>query len=198
MTMTKRNISKSRSTAETKVTVDINLDGTGLAEIETGIGFLNHMLELTARHSFFDLKIKAEGDLDVDCHHTIEDIGIVLGDALAEALADNRGIARYGSASVPMDEALARVDIDICNRPVLVYNVRLGSPCIGIFDANLCEHFFQAFVSHARVTMHVNLEYGEDAHHCVEAVYKAFARALDAATRPDPRVDGVLSTKGML
>jgi len=198
MTMTERNASKSRSTAETKVTVDINLDGAGVAEIETGIGFLNHMLELTARHGFFDLKIKAQGDLDVDCHHTIEDIGIVLGDALAEALADNKGIARYGSAGVPMDEALARVDIDICNRPVLVYNVPIDSPCVGNFDVNLCEHFFQAFVSHAHVTMHVNLEYGEDAHHCIEAVYKAFGRALDAATRPDPRVDGVLSTKGTL
>ena len=198
MTMTERNASKSRTTAETKVNVDINLDGAGVAEIETGIGFLNHMLELTARHGFFDLRIKAEGDLDVDCHHTIEDIGIVLGDALAEALADNKGIARYGSASVPMDEALARVDIDICNRPVLVYNAPIDSPCVGTFDVNLCEHFFQAFVSQARVTMHVNLEYGEDAHHCIEAVYKAFARALDAATRPDPRVDGVLSTKGTL
>jgi len=196
--MTERRVSKSRSTAETKVTVDINLDGTGVSEIETGIGFLNHMLELTARHGFFDLRIKAEGDLDVDCHHTIEDIGIVLGDALAATLSDNKGIARYGSASVPMDEALAWVDIDICNRPILVYNVQLGSPCLGNFDAGLCEHFFQAFVSHARVTMHVNLEYGEDAHHCVEAVYKAFARALHAATRPDPRVDGVLSTKGTL
>ncbi len=196
--MAERNASKRRTTAETKIAVSLDLDGSGRSQIETGIGFLNHMLELLARHGFFDLTVKAEGDLDVDCHHTIEDTGIVLGDTLASVLADNKGICRYGSATVPMDESLAHVDIDICNRPVLVYNVPLNKPCIGNFDASLIEHFFRALVSHARVTLHINLEYGEDAHHCIEAVFKAFARALHAATRPDTRVEGVLSTKGTL
>jgi len=196
--MTDRSVSKSRTTAETRVAVRLDLDGSGTSEIDTGIGFLNHMLTLMARHGFFDLTVKAEGDLDVDYHHTVEDIGIVAGDALAEVLADKKGIARYGSATVPMDEALAHVDIDICGRPVLVYNVPLAHSRIGNFDVNLFEHFFKTFVSHATLTLHVNLESGTDAHHCIEAVFKAFARALHTATRPDPRVDGVLSTKGTL
>jgi len=196
--MTERSVSKSRSTSETQVSLTLDIDGRGTSEIETGIGFLNHMLTLIARHGFFDIKLQAEGDLDVDCHHTVEDIGIVLGDALASILADMKGIARYGSAAVPMDEALARVDIDICNRPMLVYNVQMTDARVGNFDCNLFEHLFHSFAVHAGVTLHVNLEYGEDAHHCIEAVCKAFARALNTATRPDPRVDGVLSTKGSL
>lgn len=196
--MAERKTSVSRDTKETQITVTLNLDGTGVSGIATGTGFFDHMLTLMARHGFMDLDVDAKGDLEVGCHHTVEDIGIVFGNTVAALLPDKKGISRYGSAAVPMDEALARVNMDVSNRAVLVYNVPLARAQVEDFDGNLIEHFFQAFVSQAGVTLHINLEYGKDPHHCFEAVFKAFGRALHNATRPDSRVKGVLSTKGTI
>jgi len=187
-----------RSTKETTIAVDLVLDGTGIAAVETGIPFMDHMLAAFARHGYFDLRVKATGDLEVDAHHTIEDLGLVLGQAIREALGDKAGIARYGTAYVPMDEALARVAVDLAGRPGLGFRVRQVSATVGGFDVRLIREFFQALVNAGGITLHLDLIAGEEAHHIYEAVFKAFGRALDAATALEPRCQGVPSTKGSL
>jgi imidazoleglycerol-phosphate dehydratase len=187
-----------RRTRETDVTVSLGLDGGAICDISTGIGFLDHMLELFAAHGRFDLEVKAVGDLQTGGHHTVEDVGICLGSAVAEALGDNRGIVRYGSVQLPMDESLALVSLDISGRPFLAYNVDLSHAHIGGFDTDLALEFFQAFVNNARMTLHIRLLAGSNPHHIIEAVFKGFGRALDQATRIDPRVHDVPSTKGVL
>ena len=193
-----RQASLSRKTAETSVSLSLALDGQGEQAVDTGIGFFDHMLTLWARHGLFDLTIKAAGDLTVDGHHTVEDCGIVLGQAFKEALGDKAGIARFGDSFVPMDEALAHVVIDLSGRSCLVFAAELPRVAVGAFDAELLEEFLQAFVRTAGVNMHVRLLAGKNAHHMIEAIMKAFGRALSAACRRDERVKGVLSTKGML
>lgn len=189
----------SRNTAETKITVKINLDGTGVAKLHTGIGFFDHMLDQIARHGLIDLDIHADGDLHIDGHHTVEDVGIALGQALHKAVGDKKGIRRYGHAYVPLDEALSRVVIDLSGRPGLVMNVPFKSAMIGTFDVQLAYEFFQGFVNHAFVTLHIDNLRGENSHHQAETVFKAFARALRGALEFDPRAVGVIpSTKGML
>ena len=189
----------SRKTQETAIDVRINLDGTGRSEIDTGIGFLDHMLDQIARHGLVDLTISAKGDLQVDGHHTVEDIGITLGQALLQALGDKRGIRRYGFAYVPLDEALSRVVIDLSGRPVLVFEAPFTAPMIGELDTQLIREFFQGFVNHAQVTLHVDNLRGINAHHQAETIFKAFGRALRMALEPDPRMSGVIpSTKGTL
>jgi imidazoleglycerol-phosphate dehydratase len=185
-----------RQTAETAITVALDLDGTGLHTIHTGIPFLDHMLSMIARHGFFDLEIQAEGDLDVDYHHTVEDVGICLGQALHQAMGNKQGMRRYASASVPLEETLATVVVDFCDRPYLVYNVALPPGRIGTFDVELVETFFLGLVSHSRATLHLNLQYGRNRHHIVEALFKAFSRAADEATQLEPRLHGLLTTKG--
>jgi imidazoleglycerol-phosphate dehydratase len=185
-----------RQTAETTITVALDLDGTGLHTIHTGIPFLDHMLSMIARHGFFDLEIQAEGDLDVDYHHTVEDVGICLGQAFYQAMGSKQGIRRYASASVPLEETLAAVVIDFCDRPYLVYNVAIPPGRIGTFDVELVETFFLGLVSHSRATVHLNLSYGRNRHHIVEALFKAFSRAADEATQLEPRLHGLLTTKG--
>jgi imidazoleglycerol-phosphate dehydratase len=185
-----------RQTAETTITVALDLDGTGLHTIHTGIPFLDHMLSMIARHGFFDLEIQAEGDLDVDYHHTVEDVGICLGQALHQAMGNKQGMRRYASASVPLEETLATVVVDFCDRPYLVYNVALPPGRIGTFDVELVETFFLGLVSHSRATLHLNLQYGRNRHHIVEALFKAFSRAADEATQLEPRLHGLLTTKG--
>ena len=188
-----------RKTKETEVRLQINLDGTGAAAVDTGIPFLDHMLSLVAAHGFFDLDIQAKGDTEVDDHHTVEDLGISMGMALRKALHEKRGIRRYGEATIPMDEALARVVVDISNRPVLAYRVSLSKRTTGTFDVGLLREFFRALVTHAGVTMHVDLLAGDEPHHVSEAIFKAFARALDQATGYDSRLgESVPSTKGLL
>ncbi|MHB9149076.1 MAG: imidazoleglycerol-phosphate dehydratase HisB [Thermoleophilia bacterium] len=187
-----------RRTRETEVSLALGLDGGTVNEASTGIGFLDHMLELFAAHGRFDLQVKAAGDLQTGGHHTVEDVGICLGSALAQALGDNRGITRYGSVQLPMDEALALVSVDISGRPYLAYNVDLSHANIGGFDVDLALEFFQAVVNNARITLHIRLLAGSNPHHIIEAVFKGFGRALDQATRLDPRVSDVPSTKGML
>lgn len=188
-----------RRTAETEITVRIDLDGTGRAELATGIGFFDHMLDQIARHGLIDLHIQAKGDLHIDGHHTVEDVGITLGQALAKALGDKRGIRRYGHAYVPLDEALSRVVIDFSGRPGLVAHVPFTSGMIGSFDTQLMHEFFQGFVNHAFVTLHIDNLRGANAHHQAETVFKAFGRALRAALELDPRAPGVVpSTKGSL
>lgn len=187
-----------RTTKETDIRLLLNLDGSGIARIRTGVGFLDHMLTLFAVHGFFDLEIEATGDVEVDDHHTVEDLGICLGQALARALGDKAGIARYGQAYVPMDETLARVCVDCSNRPFLHYQVDIREEKIGQFDVPLAKEFFRALVLHARVTMHIDLLHGENGHHILEAIFKAFGRALASATAKDSRVCGQLSSKGML
>ena len=188
-----------RHTAETKITVKVNLDGTGRAALATGIGFFDHMLDQIARHGLIDLAIQAEGDLHIDGHHTVEDVGITLGQAVARAVGDKKGIRRYGHAYVPLDEALSRVVIDFSGRPGLVMNVPFKSGMIGTFDSQLAYEFFQGFVNHAGVTLHIDNLRGENAHHQAETVFKAFARALRAALELDPRGAGQIpSTKGSL
>jgi len=194
-----RNASLNRKTTETDIKIQFNIDGSGKNRISTGIPFLDHMLSLFAKHGLFDLSIKATGDLEIDYHHTVEDIGIVLGQAITKAVGEKRGIRRYGSSLLPMDETLASVAIDISGRPYLVYNVplpRRGK--IREFDADLVEDFFQALVNNSGMTLHINLRYGRNIHHIFEAVFKAFGRALDEATAIDSRVSGVPSTKGRL
>ena len=188
-----------RNTAETKITVRVNLDGTGQARLATGIGFFDHMLDQIARHGLIDLDIHADGDLHIDGHHTVEDVGITLGQAVAKAVGDKKGIRRYGHAYVPLDEALSRVVIDFSGRPGLVMNVPFKSGMIGTFDSQLAHEFFQGFANHAFVTLHIDNLKGENAHHQAETVFKAFARALRFALERDPRSVGVIpSTKGSL
>ena len=188
-----------RATKETEVTLSVNLDGTGRAEISTGIGFLDHMLDLLARHARFDISVKAKGDLHVDHHHTTEDVGIVLGQAVKQALGDMRGITRYADVHMPMDETLSRVAIDISGRPVLVFRVNFPRDKIGEFDVDLVHEFFQAFATNAGVTLHVETLYGDNSHHVAESCFKGLARALRLAVAIDPSAkDEVPSTKGSL
>jgi imidazoleglycerol-phosphate dehydratase len=188
-----------RNTAETRIRVKVNLDGTGQARLSTGIGFFDHMLDQIARHGLIDLDIEADGDLHIDGHHTVEDVGITLGQAVHKAVGDKKGIRRYGHAYVPLDEALSRVVVDFSGRPGLVMDVPFKSGMIGTFDSQLTHEFFQGFVNHAFVTLHIDNLKGENAHHQAETVFKAFARALRAALERDPRTAGTIpSTKGTL
>ena len=188
-----------RNTAETKIRVRVNLDGTGQSKLATGIGFFDHMLEQIARHGMIDLEIEAVGDLHIDGHHTVEDVGITLGQAVAQAIGDKKGIRRYGHAYVPLDEALSRVVVDFSGRPGLEMHVPFKSGMIGAFDTQLAYEFFQGFVNHAFVTLHIDNLRGDNAHHQCETVFKAFARALRAAVEADPRAAGIIpSTKGSL
>jgi imidazoleglycerol-phosphate dehydratase len=188
-----------RNTLETRIRVEIDLDGTGRGRFQTGVPFLEHMLDQVARHGLIDLDIRAEGDLHIDAHHTVEDIGITLGQALARALGDKKGIRRYGHAYVPLDEALSRVVIDLSGRPGLVYEVDFTRAMIGTFDVDLFQEFFQGFVNHAGVTLHLDNLRGVNAHHQAETLFKAFGRALRMAVEPDPRMAGQTpSTKGAL
>ena len=194
-----RTASVARNTAETKIAVSVNLDGSGQAKLSTGIGFFDHMLEQIARHGLIDLEIDCQGDLHIDGHHTVEDVSITLGQAVAKAIGDKKGIRRYGHAYVPLDEALSRVVIDFSGRPGLVMDVPFTSGMIGTFDSQLTYEFFQGFVNHAFVTLHIDNLKGVNAHHQCETVFKAFARALRAAVEVDPRSIGVIpSTKGSL
>jgi len=188
-----------RNTAETRIVVEIDLDGTGRAELATGVPFLDHMLDQLARHGMVDLTVRADGDLHIDAHHTVEDIGITLGQAFRAALGDKKGIVRYGHAYVPLDEALSRVVIDLSGRPGLEFHVPFTRALIGTFDVDLAHEFFQGFVNHAQVTLHVDNLRGDNAHHQAETVFKAFARAVRAAVATDPRAASVIpSTKGAL
>ena len=189
----------SRNTKETQIRVRLDLDGTGMARLATGIAFLEHMLDQVARHGMLDLEIEAKGDLHIDAHHTVEDIGITLGQACARAVGDKAGIARYGHAYVPLDEALSRVVIDFSGRPGLEYHVKYARSLIGEFDVDLVHEFFQGFANHAQVTLHIDNLRGENAHHQCETIFKAFARALRMALERDPRTQGSIpSTKGTL
>ena len=188
-----------RNTAETQITVEVNLDGSGRADLATGVPFLDHMLDQVARHAMVDLAVHAKGDLHIDAHHTVEDIGITLGQAVASALGDKKGLTRYGHAYVPLDEALSRVVIDLSGRPGLEFHVPFARAMIGAFDVDLAHEFFQGFVNHALVTLHVDNLRGRNAHHQAETVFKAFARALRMAATPDARAAGIVpSTKGVL
>lgn len=188
----------SRSTAETSIKLDFSIDGDGVADINTGVGFFDHMLVLFAGHGLFNLNVNCDGDLEVDQHHTVEDVGIALGQAFSTCIGTKEGINRYANVTIPMDESLATVTIDISGRPYLVYNVEGVKDKVGSFDTELVEEFFQAFVNHAKLTLHINLAYGKNTHHMIEAIFKAFGRALDAASTKNPRVKGVPSTKGLL
>ena len=197
--MTQRIAEVHRDTKETQIQVRVNLDGTGQSDLSTGIGFFDHMLDQIARHGLIDLSVKATGDLHIDGHHTVEDVGITLGQAVAQAVGDKKGIRRYGHAYVPLDEALSRVVVDFSGRPGLEMHVPFKSGMIGHFDSQLAFEFFQGFVNHAYVTLHIDNLRGENAHHQAETVFKAFGRALRAATELDPRSAGVIpSTKGSL
>ncbi len=198
--MSDRKASVERETRETKITLSMEIDGSGRFDGATGIGFFDHMIELFARHALVDLSLKAEGDLEVDAHHTVEDVGIVLGQVIDKALGDRKGIRRYGSALVPMDEALAEVAIDLGGRPYFVYNVKLpGEKAkVGEFDTELVEEFFQAVAFNAKMSLHMTLKYGSNLHHISEALFKCFARVFDEATSRDDRVQGVPSTKGVI
>ena len=188
-----------RNTLETQIEVRLNLDGTGKSALATGVGFFDHMLDQVARHGMLDLEIKAEGDLHIDAHHTVEDVGITLGQAFAKAIGDKKGVRRYGHAYVPLDEALSRVVIDLSGRPGLEYAVDYARGLVGEFDIDLVYEFFQGFVNHAQVTLHIDNLKGRNAHHQAETIFKAFGRALRMAAEPDPRASGVLpSTKGSL
>jgi len=193
-----RKASIERITRETQIKLALEIDGTGEAKVCTSVPFLDHMLDLFTRHGLFDLKVEAKGDIDIDFHHTVEDIGIVLGQAFREALGDKKGIRRYGQASVPMDETLASVAIDLSGRSYMVYNVMLPKIKIGEFDVELAREFFQAFANNSGANLHINVMYGDNVHHILEACFKGMARALDQATRLDPRIEGVMSTKGKL
>jgi imidazoleglycerol-phosphate dehydratase len=187
-----------RKTKETDIQLELGVDGRGRYEVETGIPFLNHMLELFARHGFFDLTVRASGDLDVDYHHTVEDVGLTLGQALREALGEKAGIRRFGEASVPLDEALVTTVVDLSGRPFFVYDVKIKHAKIGAFDVELIHDFLLALTNQAGMNLHVRMASGRNPHHIVEATFKSLARALDVATQRDPRVAGVLSTKGTL
>ena len=197
--MSARTARVERATLETRISVDLNLDGSGISRLATGLPFFDHMLDQIARHGALDLAITADGDLAVDAHHTVEDVGITFGQALTRALGDKKGIQRYGHAYVPLDEALSRVVIDFSGRPGLEYHVEFTRALIGEFDVDLMHEFFQGFVNHAQVTLHVDNLRGDNAHHQCETMFKAFARALRMAAEPDPRAQGTVpSTKGSL
>ena len=188
-----------RKTSETDIQLHLNLDGKGEYHIDTGIPFFDHMLSLFTKQSFFDIDLRAKGDIEIDFHHTVEDVGIILGQGLKEALGSKEGIQRYGMATVPMDETLASVVVDICSRAVLVFNVSTDeSHCGGGFDLSITEEFFKALTTHSLLTLHINLHYGKNLHHMIEAIFKAAGRALYQASRIDPKIKGVLSTKGQL
>jgi len=188
-----------RNTLETQITVSINLDGTGISSFNTGLGFLDHMLDQIARHGMMDIEVSANGDLHIDAHHTVEDIGITLGQAFAQAVGDKKGIRRYGHAYVPLDEALSRVVLDISGRPGLEFGCTFTRAAIGTFDVDLVHEFFQGFVNHANVTLHIDNLKGHNAHHQAETIFKAFGRALRMAVEPDTRMAGIMpSTKGSL
>lgn len=188
----------SRKTNETDIQLSLNVDGTGISELETDVPFLNHMLDLFTKHGQFDLQVKAQGDIDIDDHHTVEDIGICLGHALREALGDKKGIKRYANVFIPMDEALAQVVIDVSNRPHFEYRAQYPSSQVGSFSTELVHEFLWKLALEARITLHVIVHYGQNTHHMIEAVFKALGRAIDEATTIDPRVKGVPSTKGVL
>ncbi|HSN39297.1 MAG TPA: imidazoleglycerol-phosphate dehydratase HisB [Burkholderiales bacterium] len=187
-----------RNTLETQISVKLNLDGSGNSRLASGVPFLDHMLDQIARHGVFDLEVSAKGDLHIDAHHTVEDIGITLGQAFAKAIGDKKGVRRYGHAYVPLDEALSRVVVDLSGRPGLAMQVEFARARIGEFDVDLVREFFQGFVNHAMVTLHVDNLKGGNAHHQAETAFKAFGRALRMAVEPDPRMQGVPSTKGNL
>jgi imidazoleglycerol-phosphate dehydratase len=193
-----RNVKIERKTKETEVTLELNIDGKGMSKINTSVPFFNHMLELVCTHGFFDVYINAKGDTHVDFHHIIEDIGIVLGKGFKKVLGDKKGINRYGMSQVPMDEVLTSVCIDIAGRPLLVYNVNIGKGKVGDFDVELIKEFFKAFSRSSGMTIHINIFYGENVHHIIESIFKNWGRALSEATKIDPKVSGVLSTKGCL
>ena len=197
--MAERKVSVQRNTLETRIEVKVNLDGTGMAHFQTGVPFLDHMLDQVARHGMIDIEVVAEGDLHIDAHHTVEDVGITLGQAVAKAVGDKKGLRRYGHAYVPLDEALSRVVVDFSGRPGLEYGVEFSRARIGEFDVDLLREFFQGFVNHAQVTLHIDNLRGRNSHHVAETVFKAFGRALRMAMEPDPRMAGVMpSTKGIL
>ncbi len=194
-----RNAQVTRNTLETQISASINLDGTGKADLASGIGFLDHMLDQIARHGMMDIAVHAKGDLHIDAHHTVEDIGIALGQAFAKAIGDKKGIVRYGHSYVPLDEALSRVALDISGRPGLEFGVEFSRARIGDFDVDLIHEFFQGFVNHALVTLHIDNLRGNNAHHQAETIFKAFGRALRMAVADDPRMAGIMpSTKGAL
>jgi imidazoleglycerol-phosphate dehydratase len=195
---TARRATIERNTTESRIKIGLALDGTGKRQISTTIPFLDHMLDLLAKHGLFDLTLKASGDTHIDDHHTVEDIGIVLGEALKKSLGTKAGIRRFGTAWVPLDETLAQVTVDLSGRPYLVYNVKLPHRRIKGFDLYLFEDFFQALTTHAAMNLHINVPYGRNPHHIMESTFKALAKALDQAVSVDPRVKGVLSTKGRL
>jgi len=197
--MPARIASIARDTRETQIQVQINLDGTGTSDFATGVPFLDHMLDQVSRHGLIDLMVKANGDLHIDAHHTVEDVGITLGQALDQALGDKRGVRRYGHSYVPLDEALSRVVVDLSGRPGLEYNVEYPRALIGDFDVDLLREFFQGLVNHAKITVHIDNLRGRNAHHVAETIFKAFGRALRMAVEPDPRAEGAMpSTKGSL
>lgn len=187
-----------RKTMETEIYVKINIDGTGKSDINTGIGFLDHMLNLFSKHGLFDLQVEAKGDLYVDSHHTVEDIGITLGQAFLKALGDKKSIKRYGLSYIPMDEALIRTVVDISGRPYLYYNLRLKMQSLGNFETETVEDFFRAFAYNSLITLHIEQLHGRNTHHIIEGAFKALGRSLDEATKIDNRIDGVPSTKGVL
>jgi len=194
-----RKASVTRNTSETKISASVDLDGEGRARLSTGVPFLDHMLDQVARHGVIDMEIKAAGDLHIDAHHTVEDVGITLGQAIAKAVGDKRGIVRYGHSYVPLDEALSRVVVDFSGRPGLEYRVKYVRPLVGDFDVDLVHEFFQGFVNHAQVSLHIDNLHGDNAHHQCETIFKAFGRALRMALAPDPRARGKIpSTKGAL
>lgn len=189
----------SRNTLETRIRVALNLDGSGISQLSTGVGFFDHMLDQIARHGMIDLSVQAQGDLHIDAHHTVEDVGITIGQALAKAIGDKKGLRRYGHAYVPLDEALARAVVDLSGRPGLVFNVKFTRATIGEFDVDLIHEFFQGMVNHAGITLHLDALRGDNAHHQAETIFKAFARALRMAIELDPRAaESIPSTKGSL
>ncbi|MEG0381675.1 MAG: imidazoleglycerol-phosphate dehydratase HisB [Christensenella sp.] len=187
-----------RKTNETNISLKLDLDGAGTYKIDTGVGFLNHMLELFSKHAMLDLELLCDGDTNVDAHHTVEDCGIALGTAIREALGDKIGIRRYATKLVPMDETLVMANLDISGRPYFIYNVELKQNCVGTFDAELCEEFFRAAAMNAGLTLHLNMQYGKNTHHIIEGCFKAFGQALREAVSVDPEIKGVFSTKGVL
>ena len=193
-----RSAKMNRNTLETKISMEINLDGKGINDISTGIGFFDHMLTHVSKHGFIDMAVKAQGDLNVDCHHTIEDMGIVFGKCINEALGDKKKIKRYGSFILPMDESLILCSMDISGRPYLGFDVKFTAEKIGGMDTEMIEEFFRAVCGNAGINMHIKMLEGKNSHHIAEGIFKAFAKALDIATSFDERIDGVLSTKGML
>jgi len=198
ITLEERKGEYKRKTLEAEIEVKIDLDGKGMSNLQTEVYFLNHMLTLFARHGFFDLEVKAQGDLKVDYHHTVEDIGICLGEAIKNALQDKKGIRRYGSVILPMDESLIQIALDLSARGQLTYRVQFKQERVGFFEVSLVEEFFRALSYHAGITLHINLLYGKNSHHIIEAIFKAFGRSLDEATREDNRLDNIPSTKGVI